>query len=142
MSDAKRKGADQAVRVTGRRGWASWATLTLMLLAAGGATAQMQSATPESYLRVEWTVEQSKSGRQRLTGYVYNPRDLYATGVRLLVEALDGSGQVVDSKTATVYGDVPPRNRSYFDTAPPANGSTYRVTVRTVDWRGYGAGGG
>ncbi len=119
--------------------------VSMLALAAVGvetAKAQMASRTPESYLRVESTVEPSKSGRQRITGYVYNERDLRAANVQLLVEALDASGQVVGSTPAWVYGEVPPRNRSYFEVPLSLSGSSYRVTVRSVDWRGYGAGGG
>jgi len=106
------------------------------------AIAQIQSVAPESYLQVESVVAQPKGGKPRVTGYVYNTRDLYATRVQLFIEALDAAGQVVASSAAWVYGDVPPRTRSYFDAPVSAAGSTYRVTVRSVDWRGYGAGGG
>jgi hypothetical protein len=118
--------------------------LTLALPAAGVGTAGAQRASSplESYLRVEWTVEPAKGGGQRVVGYVYNDRDVWAANVRLLVEALDASGQAVGSTLVSVYGEVPPRNRSYFEAPLPLAGSSYRVTVRVVDWRGYGGGGG
>lgn len=119
--------------------------VSMLAVAAVGvesARAQVASRTPESYLRVESTVEPSKSGRQRITGYVYNERDLRAANVQLLVEILDASGQVVGSTLASVYGEVPARNRSYFEVPLSVSGSSHRVTVRSVDWRGYGAGGG
>jgi hypothetical protein len=115
-------------------------TVLCAVVRVGASIAQIPSATPESYLRVE--AEQSKGGRPRLTGYVYNPRDLWAARVQLLVEALDGSGSVVGATLVSVYGDVPPRNRSYFEAPLSVTGSSYRVTVRSVDRRGYGAGGG
>jgi hypothetical protein len=58
------------------------------------------------------------------------------------VEALDGSGRVVGSTTGYVMGDVPPSSRSYFEIKAPAKAATYRVTIDSFDWRGYGAGGG
>ena len=100
------------------------------------------SAQFNSYLRVDFTVEPSKGGRMRVTGYVYNTWDKWATDVRLLAEALDASGQVVGSTSISVYGKVPPGNRSYFDAPLAATGASYRVTVQTADWRTYGAGGG
>jgi hypothetical protein len=127
---------------SGRAARLVWALVaSTLLLAPAGTSAQIQSVTPESYVRVEWAVEQGKGG-QRVAGYIYNPRDLWANRLQLLVEAVDASGQVVGSKLVSIFPDVPPRNRSYFETAPPATGPSYRVTVRSVDWRGYGAGGG
>jgi hypothetical protein len=117
--------------------------VTLLIAFAGvtPAAAQMASPALESYVRVEWTVDQPKSGRQRVTGYAYNARDSAAVNVQLLVEALDSSGHVVGSTLATVYGEVPSRNRSYFEVRVPPAGASYRVSVRSVDWRSCGGGG-
>jgi hypothetical protein len=117
------------------------AALTVVILGVPRAGAQV-SPTLESYLRVEFTVEPSKGGRLRLSGYVYNTWDKWATDVRLSAEALDDGGQVVGSTAVAVYGKVPPGNRSYFDVPLTTAGARYRVTVRSVEWRTYGAGGG
>ncbi len=78
-----------------------------------------------------------------VSGYVYNQRaGSYAVSVRLLVEALDGSGQVVGSTIGYVLGEVPPSNRSYFEIKAPAKAASYRVTIESFAWRAYGAGGG
>ena len=106
------------------------------------ANAQVMLPTLASYLRVEFTVEPGKGGRMKLSGYVYNTWDKWATDVRLLVEALDASGQVVGATPISVYGKVPPGNRSYFDAPLTATGASYRVTVQSADWRTFGAGGG
>jgi hypothetical protein len=37
---------------------------------------------------------------------------------------------------------VPPSSRSYFEIRAPVKAPSYRVTVDSFDWRGYGAGGG
>ena len=105
------------------------------------ATAQVMLPTLTSYLRVDYAAE-SKGGRMRLNGYVYNTWDKWATDVRLLVEALDAAGQVVGSMPVSVYGKVPPGGRSYWDVPLTVSGSSYRVTVQSADWRTYGAGGG
>jgi hypothetical protein len=129
----------------GRRGTA-WTALVLAVALlgprAGVVGAQMPVPRLESYLRIESAAEPARGGRERITGYVENDRDYWAAGVQLLAEALDLSGQVVGTATASLYGAVPPRNRSYFsiDISPPD--ASYRVTVRSADWRGYGAGGG
>jgi hypothetical protein len=115
----------------------------LMCLGGGAARAQVQTRSAESDLRVEWTGSEDRRGRSVVSGYVYNQRaGSYAVSVRLLVEALDGSGQVAGSTTGYVFGDVPPSNRSYFEIKAPAKAASYRVTIESFAWRAYGAGGG
>ncbi len=119
------------------------AVLLLALLAGtGAARAEIVGRAADTGLRVEWAVEQTKRGRIQISGYVYNERDQWAANTRLLVESLDAAGQVTASTWAYALSDVPPRSRSYFEVPVTAGGSTYRVTVRYVDWRGYGAAGG
>jgi len=123
----------------------SMAVLAALLigLSAGMARAQVQAGSIDANLSVEGIGSEDRRGRRIVSGYVYNRRaGTYAADVLLLVEALDGSGQVVGSTTAYVMGDVPPSNRSYFEVKAPAPAASYRVTVRSVAWRGYGAGGG
>jgi hypothetical protein len=105
------------------------------------ATAQVMLPTLTSYLRVDFAAD-SKGGRPRLAGYVYNTWDKWAFDVRLLVEVLDDAGQVVGSRPVSVYGKVPPGGRSYWEAPLTATGASYRVTVQSADWRTFGAGGG
>lgn len=78
-----------------------------------------------------------------VSGYVYNQRaGSYAVSVRLLVEALDGSGRVTGSTIGYVLGEVPPSNRPYFEITAPAEAASHRVTIESFEWRSYGAGGG
>jgi hypothetical protein len=115
----------------------------LLCLGAGAARAQVQTRSVESDLRVESSGSEDRRGRPVVSGYVYNQRaGSYAAGVRLLVEALDGSGQVLGSTTGYVLGDVPPSNRSYFEIKAPAKAASYRVTIESFAWRAYGGGGG
>ncbi len=121
------------------------AGLLVLLLLAGAAPARGQvfGRPTEADLRVEWTATEDRRGRPVVSGYVYNLRGgSFASGVLLLVEALDGSGQVVGSTTGSVVGDIPPSDRSYFEIKAPAKAASYRVTVRSSAWRTYGAGGG
>ncbi len=122
----------------------AWLLLTLCAVALVFLPAEIPRASAQfnSYLRVEFTVEPAKGGRMKLSGYVYNTWDKWATDVRLLVEALDASGQVVGSTPISVFGKVPPSNRSYFDAPLTVTGASYRVTVQSADWRTFGAGGG
>jgi len=115
----------------------------LIYVGAGAAIAQVQTRSVDSDLRVEWTGSEDRRGRPVVSGYVYNQRGgSYAVSVRLLVDALDGSGQVVGSSTGYILGDVPPSNRAYFELGAPAKAASYRVTIVSFAWRAYGAGGG
>jgi hypothetical protein len=119
--------------------------VAILLVLTASATLPLSAQVPPthaSYLRIDFSVEPAKGGRTKVSGYVYNSWDKWATDVRLLVEALDASGQAVGSTSVAVYGKVPPGNRSYFDAPLTATGASYRVTVQTADWRTFGAGGG
>jgi hypothetical protein len=110
---------------------------------AGLAGAQVSSRLADRDLRLQWTAGEDRRGRPVVTGYIYNERaGSYASSVRLLVEALDASGQVVGSTTGFVFGDVPPSDRSYFEVKAPAKASSYRGSVERFSCRTFGAGGG
>lgn len=119
------------------------AVLAALLIHAGAATAQVQTRAVDSDLRVEGSGSEDRRGRPVVSGYVYNQRaGAYAVSVRLLVEALDGSGQVVGSTSGYVLGEVPPSNRAYFEIKAPAKAASHRITIASFAWRSYGAGGG
>ena len=125
------------------RGMSTAVLAALLIWMSAPARAQVQTRSVDSDLRVEWTGSEDRRGRPMVSGYVYNQRaGSYAVSVRLLVEALDGSGQVVGATTGYVLGDVPPSNRSYFEIKAPAKAASYRVTIASFAWRAYGAGGG
>jgi len=52
--------------------------------------------------------------------------------MRLLVEGVDGSGNVVN-KTKTWVVDVPPNNRAFFDVSVP-DAPSYRVSILSFNW--------
>jgi hypothetical protein len=115
----------------------------LLFMGVGSVAAQGFSRPADADLRLEWAGAEDRGGRPLVSGYVYNQRaGSYATSVRLLVEALDASGQVVGSTTGFVLGEVPPSSRSYFEIKAPAKAASYRVTIQSFSWRAYGAGGG
>jgi hypothetical protein len=117
--------------------------LAVLVGGAGAARAQIWPRSVGDDLRVEWTAAEDRRGRPVVSGYVVNQRaGSYAVGVRLLVQALDAAGTVTGSTTGYVFGDVPPGTRSYFEIRAPAKAASYRVTIESFDWRGYGAGGG
>jgi hypothetical protein len=109
-----------------------------------GAAAEAQVALPPATadLRVEWDLGRDRRGNLILHGYVNNARaGYYAAAVHLRITGTDRSGRVVVDTTAQVYGDVPPQGRAYFEVRIASLEPTYRVTVTSVDFRSYGAGG-
>lgn len=86
----------------------------------------------ERYFRLEWTAQPSARGTE-IDGYVYNTYGSPAGRVRLLVQALDASNNVVAQRIEWVPGGVPNFGRSYFriSALPPAE--QYRVTVWSFD---------
>lgn len=117
--------------------------LALMLaavvaIAAGSAAAaNYAQETLDRYFRLEYQVAQS-STRPVVSGYVYNLNPgTPAERMRLSIEALDGSGNVVATSSTWVLGNVPPGNRAYFS-SPVAPAASYRVQVQSFDWGSRG----
>jgi hypothetical protein len=101
----------------------------LQLLAGAGHAQNLGRSQNERYFRVEAQPGTTRTGRPILYGYVYNDYGLRAINVRLLAEAVDGGGRVVDNTTGFVSGDIPNFSRSYFEMPAPPGGADYRVTV-------------
>ena len=94
----------------------------------GSATAQELVANS---LRVEWQRTISLQGRPVIAGYVYNDSSFRIGGVRLRVEILDSSNQVVGEAFGWVYGNISSRGRWPFSMPPPTAGESFRVTVES-----------
>jgi hypothetical protein len=117
--------------------------LALMLAAAvaiaagSAAAANYAQETLDRYFRLEYEVAQG-STRPVVSGYVYNLNPgTPAERMRLSIEALDSSGNVVATSSTWVLGNVPPGNRAYFS-APVAPAASYRVQVQSFDWGSRG----
>jgi hypothetical protein len=91
----------------------------------------------DRYFRIDSAVTRGARGAV-ISGYVSNTYANPADRVRLIVERLDASGQVVSSSTTYVLGGIPPMGRAYFETPVPEAGATYRVRILSFDWIGRG----
>jgi hypothetical protein len=119
----------------------------LLMLAAVASTAAVERAgaasyaqeTLDRYFRVEFDVSRA-SPRATIGGYVYNQHPGYtADRMRLSIERLDASGQVIGTSSTWLLGGVPPGNRAYFSArVEPA--AAYRVQVESFEWTGRGGG--
>ena len=117
----------------------SSAALALVLSAVGlallgridSAMAQALHTQVADSLRVEWQRTTSLGGRPVIEGYVYNDSPFRIGGVRLRVEILDSSNQVVGETFGWVYGNISSRGRWPFSMPPPTAGESFRVTVES-----------
>jgi hypothetical protein len=119
------------------------ALLAGLLIAAGGPAVAREGLTTDSN---DFTIEahpETWRGRPVVAGRVYNKRSVQATHVQLRVEALDQAGNVIAGAVRFLDRDINPGDRVYFQVTPPAEASTYRVSVQYVSWQpGGGSGGG
>lgn len=76
--------------------------------------------------RLEW----SKEG-QKLSGYVYNLTSRYAARMRLRIEGVDASGNIVATQRTWVP-DVPPNNRTFFE-VKVGDAQGYRITIESYN---------
>jgi hypothetical protein len=114
--------------------------LVLIGLPAGAQVvlAQDSGTAKLPYLRVEWQLESTRGSYRNFCGRVYNDRQVPARTVIILFEGFDGAGQPVSRRFGEVIGGVQAFSYSIFCLLVPAGGTTYRVTVPTVDWGGAG----
>jgi hypothetical protein len=104
----------------------------LPLLPVAGALAPAHAANffaPDARFAVKWEPGQSKRGAPLVWGYVTNNTSTAATDVRLRVEVLDASGQVVGEIVTRLPGEVHAGGRSYFEVPVRAPGASYRISV-------------
>jgi hypothetical protein len=122
--------------------WTALAALCLLLLiATDGARAINSPSGIDSRLRFEYEVGRTRQGQPEIQGYIYNDYGRAANNVRMIVETLDGSGQVVGRAYGYVFGIVPVFNRTPFNVPLQMAGASYRLTVTSFEWRDLGGGG-
>jgi len=98
--------------------------------------ASYADASVDRWFRVTWNIVQRRTG-PALEGYVNNLWKMEADKMRLAVERLDGSGQVVDCSELWVP-NVPPYSRAYFAASVPDSSAQYQVRILSFDWAGRG----
>jgi hypothetical protein len=89
----------------------------------------------EAFFAVDWAAGERR-GRPVVTGHVVNTYGIATQNVRLLVESLDGAGQVTATTVGYVSGDVLPGVRMYFEVPVARAAPAYRVVVLSWDWKG------
>lgn len=98
------------------------------------------ASSVDSRIRLDWEVGTRHHGRPVIQGWVYNDYGRPAADVRLLVETLDASGNVIARDVGFVRGVVQFNDRTYFEVPLKTAGASYRVSVTAFDWKSGGAG--
>ena len=117
-----------------RRTLAILGFVTLVATMAGvGAAAELepQMGGWEWVFTVDWQPGQYR-GQPVVEGYVTNISPYETTQIRVLVESLDGTGQVTGQRIAWVPGDLGGGGRLFFQ-VPAAPAPAYRVRVFSYD---------
>jgi hypothetical protein len=102
----------------------------IVLVLVSAATAQTHRDIAQS-LRVEWQRTTEPWRRPGIEGYVYNDSPYRIGGVRLRLETLGVSDQVVSQTFGWVYGNIRAGGRTYFLIPLPSGGEPLRVTVES-----------
>ena len=105
--------------------FASAVVVLVVLVALGCAGRQPRAFT------LDWAVT-DEAGGPALSGKIYNPYPLPARRIRLLVEGLDGSGNVVNRTLGVIESIVRSRESLPFSVPVPA-AAEYRVSVLSWD---------
>jgi hypothetical protein len=103
----------------------------LILLGGVDLAAAQSQADVAKLLRIEWEAAKDAFGPPRLTGHIYNDSPYRVGSVRLRVESLDASSQVLRETLAWVYVTVPARGRAYFSLRRPPGAETFRLAVES-----------
>ncbi|OLC35734.1 MAG: hypothetical protein AUH81_09515 [Candidatus Rokubacteria bacterium 13_1_40CM_4_69_5] len=93
----------------------------------------------DQFFKLDWEGGQ-RNGRPIVRGYIFNDWGAAAKDLRLRVEALGPSGEVVSTSIGYVAGMVTPGMRAYFEVPVPGAAAAYRVTVLSFEWLQRGKG--
>jgi hypothetical protein len=105
-----------------------------VLSPSGPAVALSATSSVDSRIRLDWEVGTGHGGRSVIQGWAYNDYRRAAKDVRLLVETLDSSGNVIARDIGFVRGTVQFDGRTYFEVPLKTTGTSYRVSVVGFDW--------
>jgi hypothetical protein len=92
----------------------------------------------ESKFTLAWTAEGGDAGSRLIEGRIQSLHGRSAREARLLAQALDRSGAVVDQRIVWIVGGVPALGHASFRIGPMPLADHYRVTVwdYTIQKRG------
>ena len=87
----------------------------------------------EQFFTLTWTVGE-RGGRPVVTGRIYNNWNFAAANMRLLVDELDASGQIVDQQLGWLGFMLTPGTTAPFEIPVAHATPNHRVSVFAFDW--------
>ena len=85
-------------------------------------------------ITLDWQATQDKAGRPLIAGHVITKGGKASYCIpRLLVETLDGQGQVTAQRMGFIPGTVGPYDTVYFEEPVRVPGPAYRVSIASWD---------
>ena len=91
----------------------------------------------EQFFKLEWEAGE-RNGKPVVRGYIKNESGMAAANVRLLVDGLDPSGQVVSQTVGWLGTDLTPGTRAYLEVPVERSAPAYRVSVFSFDFVQHG----
>ena len=123
-----------------RRGLAL-AVMLITLAAAGTALAQgFGASASDRVFQVTWNAATTRRGQPAIEGYVANQTGYSYRFIELAIDGTDSAGRPLPTTIFVINGEVSAGDRLYFKNAVPQAGANYRVTVRSYERFGGGAG--
>jgi hypothetical protein len=125
-----------------RTKWSSSFLAVLGVLLLLGVAAGQSSTAPvleplvrgwERHFTITWETWE-RGNRPVVAGYVINDAGFTAMKVQLLVDGLDGTGQIVNQRVTWLGPALTPGTRAYFEVPAVPGTSQYRVSVFAFDW--------
>jgi hypothetical protein len=89
----------------------------------------------EQRFKLEWSIATEPGRGSLLRGYITSQYGEHAAPVRLLVQAVDASGAVVDRRIWAIPGGVNGFQRAYFEVPDLPAAHAYRVFVWDYTYR-------
>jgi hypothetical protein len=106
--------------------------LLVLVVLSPPAWAQDFGRPSDERFRVSWEAR-SYSPAPSIEGYVHNDTLYRVSNVRLRVEGFDAEKRPVGERFVWAFGDIAPRERSYFVAPSLPRAATYRITVSSFD---------
>jgi hypothetical protein len=113
------------------------AVIALLVMACAAPTSG-EPLTPlvvgwEQFFKLDWE-SGMVGGRAGVRGHILNDWGLPARSIRLLVEGLGPSGEIVSQDLAWLGTSLTPGMRAYFEVPVSRAAPSYRVSVFAFDW--------
>ncbi|MFQ5898948.1 MAG: hypothetical protein ACE5JN_11980 [Candidatus Methylomirabilia bacterium] len=111
------------------------ALLLVLAMAVTAAWAQFGLVRRQGFFTITWNVDRSGPERIAIVGWVSHDHERTATEVRLQVDGVNASGQMVSRAVGSVDQEIPPDGESFFEIRLTPFGTEVAFQVSVVSFR-------